>query len=105
MGCLVVLACLTILIVIWGPALLVVGWAIAIWEWIKPPFVWLWENRVLLSFLTMGVMLVPWVFIWSDDRGRKARRSRAGQQDSLEKARKSNYEIYLERKKKRDEDG
>lgn len=104
MGCLAALLLGAVLLFLLGPALVVMGGLLTVWEWIKPPFIWLWENRVLLSFITMGVMLVPWIFMWIDDRDRKARRRRTEDQDSLRKARKSNYEIYLERRRKREEE-
>ena len=75
MGCMIALLLGLILLVLLGPALAVMGGVMAIWDWIKPPFVWLWENRVLLSFLIMGGMLVPWLFIFIDgSQGRSERR-------------------------------
>jgi hypothetical protein len=68
MGCLIVLLLGAIVLFIWGPTLLVLGLAAKIWDAIKPPFIWLWENGTTISILIMGVMLIGAIIRWYIDR-------------------------------------
>ncbi len=68
MGCLIVLLLGAIVLFIWGPTLLVLGLAVKIWDAIKPPFIWLWENGTTISILIMGVMFIGLIIRWYLER-------------------------------------